>query len=136
MPTISHHAALIYVMVVVSAADGAMSASELKTIGELLKVLPVFRDYEPLKLMPTTQECAQILKEPDGYTAVLGLIREALPAHLRETAYSLALEVALADRRVALEEIRVLDTLRRELGIDRLVAAALERAMRARYQVG
>lgn len=122
-------------MVVVSAADGAMSASELKTIGELVKTLPVFREFEMLKLLPATQECAQILKEPDGYDAVLGLIKEALPAHLCETAYCLALEVALADRRVALEEIRVIDTLRRTLGLDKLVAAALERSMRARYQI-
>jgi len=135
MTTVSHHAALIYVMVVVSAADGAMSASELKTIGDLVKGLPVFDDFDPLKLVSTTQACAQILKEPDGYAAVLGLIKEALPPHLCETAYCLALEVALADRRVALEELRVLDTLRRELGIDKLVAAALERALRARNQI-
>ena len=67
--------------------------------------------------------------------AVLGLVKAALPEHLRETAYWLSLEVALSDSRVMLEEIRVIETIRRTLGIDRLVAAALERGARARYQV-
>lgn len=135
MKTISHHAALIYVMVVVSASDGAMSAKELRAIGDLVKALPVFKDFDQSRLVTISQECAQILQEPDGYAAVQGLVKEALPDELRETAYWLALEVALSDRRVALEEVRVIETLRRSLGIERLVAAALERAARARYQI-
>ncbi len=135
MKTISHHAALIYVMVIVSAADGAMSATELRAIGDLVRELPVFRDFDQTRLLPTSQECAAILQEPDGLDAVLGLMKDALPDHLRETAYWLALEVALADSRVALEEIRVIDTLRRTFGLERLIAAALERGARARYQI-
>jgi hypothetical protein len=135
MNAISHHAALIYVMVIVSASDGAMSAKELRTIGDLVKELPVFRDFDQSRLLPAAQECASILQEPDGFEAVLGLVRGALPDHLRETAYWLGLEVALTDSRVAVEEVRVLDTLRRSFGIERLVAAALERAARARYQI-
>jgi tellurite resistance protein len=134
MQTISHHAALIYVMVVVSAADGTMSDKELRTIGELTTHLPVFRGFDEHRLVPVSQECAAILAEEDGLEAVLGLIRENLPEHLRETAYWLALELALTDHRVLLEEIRVLDLLRRALGVDRLAAAALERGARARFQ--
>jgi tellurite resistance protein len=135
MKTISHHAALIYVMVVVAASDGSMSANELRAIGDLVKSLPVFRNFDHSRLVAISQECAQILQEPDGYAAVQGLVKEALPEELKETAYWLALEVALSDRRVALEEVRVIETLRRSLGIDRLVTAALERAARARYQI-
>lgn len=136
MKTISHHAALIYTMVVVSASDGVMSEKELKAIGALVKSLPVFRDFDEHNLVHMSQECAAILAEKDGLTAVLGLMKEALPDHLRETAYWLGLEVALTDRRIALEEIRVMELIRRALGIERLEAVALERAARARYQVG
>jgi tellurite resistance protein len=135
MHTISHHSALIYVMVIVSAADGVMSDRELKTIGNIAKTLPVFRDLEEHRLLPIAQECASILHEQDGADAALGLIKEALPDHLVETAYMLGLEVALSDSRVMLEEVRVLEILRRSLHIDRLVAAALERGARARYQI-
>jgi tellurite resistance protein len=134
MNTVSHHAALVYVMVVVSAADGAMSEKELAAIGEMTRRLPVFRDFDRDKLLMTAQDCAAILQEDDGLATILGLVEEALPEHLRETAYWLALEVALSDTGVALEEVRVIETLRRALGIDRLTAAALERGARARYQ--
>jgi tellurite resistance protein len=135
MKTISHHSALIYVMVIVSAADGNMSDRELKTIGTVAKTLPIFRDFEEHRVLPVSQECASILQEQDGADAALGLIKEALPQHLRETAYMLGLEVAMSDSRVMLEEVRMLEVLRRTLQIDRLTAAALERGARARYQV-
>jgi tellurite resistance protein len=135
MNTISHHTALVYVMVVVSASDGAMNDKELEAIGEITRKLPVFRNFDHSRLLALAQDCASILQEEDGLKAVLGLVADALPEPLRETAYWLALEVALTDNRVALEEVRVIDTLRRTLGLDRLVAAALERGARARYQV-
>ena len=135
MNTISHHAALVYVMVIVSAADGAMSDKELAAIGELTRRLPVFKDFDRDRLLVLAQDCGTILQEDDGLAAVLGLVKEALPDHLCETAYWLALEVALTDHKVMLEEVRVIEALRRALGLDRLVAAALERGARARYQV-
>lgn len=135
MNTVGPHSALIYVMVVVSASDGVMSERELKTIGQLIKTLPVFRDFEEHRLAMVAKDCAALLAEPEGIKAVIGLAKAALPVHLRETAYWLALELALADGRVMLEEIRVIETLRRDLGLDRLTAAAIERGARARYQV-
>ena len=135
MKTISHHTALVYVMVVVSAADGAMSDKELKAISDLTRTLPVFKDFDRDRLLVLAQDCSAILQEEDGLAAVLGLVKEALPEPLRETAYWLALEVALSDTQVKLEEVRLIEALRRALGIDRLVAAALERGARARYQI-
>jgi len=52
-PMISSHAALIYTMVLVSAADGDMSDAELRTMGELVSSLLAFRDYDS-KLLPET----------------------------------------------------------------------------------
>ena len=122
-------------MVVTAASDGAMSDHELAAIGGLVRTLPVFRDFSEDRLVPVAQECAAILQEDDGLDAVLGLVKEALPDHLRETAYYLALEVVLTDSQVMLEEIRVIEVLRRALSLERLEAAALERGVRARYQV-
>lgn len=134
MNAISHHAALVYVMVVVSASDGNMSERELRTIGDIVRTLPVFRGFDHYRLLAVSQECAAILQERDGLDAVLGLIKDAIPEPMRETAYWLGLEVALSDHRVVLEEIRIVELLRRTLGIDRLVAAALDRAAEARYR--
>jgi tellurite resistance protein len=133
MKALNEHSALIYVMVIVSAADGAMSDRELRTIGALTKALPSFRGFEEHSLIPISQECAAMLREPDALDSVLLLVRDALPPNLRETAYALALDIALTDSRVMIEEIRVLEIIRRALGLDKLVAAAIERAARARY---
>jgi tellurite resistance protein len=135
MKTISPHTALVYVMVVVSAADGAMNDKELKAIGDLTRTLPVFKDFDRDRLLVLAQDCSAILQEKDGLAAVLGLVKDALPEPLRETAYWLALEVALSDTTVKLEEVRMIETLRRALGLDRLVATALERGARARHQI-
>lgn len=130
---ISTHAALVYTMVMVSASDRDMKDVELSTIGHIVKHLPVFKDYEVDRLPATASECAELLSGDNGLDAALDLVVDSLPEGQRETAYALALEVAAADRKVALEEMRILELVRHGLGIDRLVAAAIERGVRARY---
>jgi tellurite resistance protein len=131
--TLNPQAALIYVMVVVSASDARMSDAELHTIGDVVRSMRVFEGFDENKIIPVASECGAILQEHEGLTAVLGLVKESLSPHLRETAYALALDIALAEAPVAMEENRVLQRLKVELGIDRLVAAALERAAIVRH---
>jgi tellurite resistance protein len=132
-PTLNPHAALIYVMVVVSAADALMSDAELHAIGDLVRSLPAFRGFSEDKIIPVARECAAILQEREGLDAVIGLVKETLTPQLRETAYAVALDVALADAPVHPEENRILHRLRLELDIDRLTAAALEKAAVVRH---
>jgi len=133
MTTLNPHSALIYVMVVVSAADASMSDAELHLIGDIVRSLPVFKGFPEEKLIGVSRECAAILQEREGLNAVLGLVKEALPKNLRETAYALGLEIALAEAPVYAEENRVLQRLRTTLDIDRLTAAALEKAAIVRH---
>ena len=132
MNAISHHAALIYVMVIVSAADGEMTDAELHVMGELIRLLPVFADYEKEHLPATAEACAELLGDEDGLENALVMIKQALPARLKETAYAVACDVAGADGAVHQEELRLLEMIRHEVGIERLAAAAIERAARAR----
>jgi tellurite resistance protein len=129
----NHHTALIYTMVVVSAADGDMTDRELLTIVELVRTLPVFRDFDQQQLTKTSEACAKVLGETDGLDRVIALITKALPPRLRETAYAVACDVAAADLDPHQEVLRLLEILRNELGLDRLTAAAIERGSRARY---
>ncbi len=130
---VTHHTALIYTMVLVSAADGDMTDAELATIGEIVRTLPVFRDCRTDLLTSASEDCANLLGEDDGLETVLGLIARSLPATLCETAYVVACEVAAADLVADQEELRLLEMLRFRLDIDRLSAAAIERATRARH---
>jgi len=125
--------ALIYAMVLVSAADRDMTDSELHTIGEVVKQLPVFRGFDSAQLTATAQDCAKLLGEADGLEKTLEMIAGSLPRHLHETAYALSCDVAAADGEASQEELRVLQLLRHRLKVGRLEAAAIERGARARF---
>ncbi len=131
--TVSHHAALIYTMVLMSAADSNMTDQELAAIGEIVKTLPVFRDFDHDMLVSHGETCAEIINQEDGFDAVIDLIIEALPVKLHETAYALACDIAAADGTVKQEELRLLEYLRHKLEVGRLPAAAIERGARARH---
>jgi tellurite resistance protein len=132
---IDSHSALIYTMMLVSAADTDMTDAELQIIGDIVNHLPAFRGYDRKRFTKDLKECAQILAKDDGLEQALKGIKAALPQKLRETAYAVACDVAAADGEASQEELRVLELLRHRLGIDRLIAAAVERGARARFAV-
>lgn len=134
MSTLNPETALIYSMIMASASDRSMTDAELATIGEIVKTLPAFRDYNLDLLTETARSCAHLLAQESGMDTVLQLIKEALPIHLRETAYALACDVVAADLHPSREEIRMLAILRDLLDLDKLTAAAIERGARARFQ--
>jgi tellurite resistance protein len=130
--TIDHHAALIYTMVLVSAADREMSDDELEHIGNVISHWPVFHDFDRDRLSTYAQDCAELLRGENGLDTAIETIRAALPAKLVETAYALACDIAAADGFASQEELRLLEMLRHQLKVGRLEAAAIERATRAR----
>ena len=130
---IDHHSALIYVMVLVSACDGDMTDDELETIGENVRYMPIFRDFDGEQVMGATRECTSMLSDSDGLDTVLTVVEQALPVKLRETAYAVACDIAAADAKASQEELRMLEMIRHRLGVDRLCAAAIERGARARH---
>jgi tellurite resistance protein len=131
--TISPQTALIYCMVIAAVADGKLKASETRSIAEMTQVLPAFRGYDFDMLQTAAGDCATLLDQRDGLDAAIGLVKEALPERLRETAYALACDVVAVDGTAEQEELRWLEMLRHELGVSRLHAAAIERGSRARY---
>lgn len=128
------HGALIYTMVIVSAADANMSDRELETIGEIIAHLPVFRGFDRRTLAGFLNSCAEALAAEDGLEKTLEAIKESLPPNLRETAYAIACDLVAADGEASQEELRVLELIRHRLNVDRLTAAAIERGARARAQ--
>jgi len=134
MTTASPHDTLIYIMVVMSAADRSMTDSELSKIGNIINTLPVFDDYDADNLVLAASRCTEILQADDGLEQILKNAVETLPRHLYETAYALAVEVAAADLHLEQEELRLLQILRDRFNLDRLACAAIERGARARHQ--
>ena len=127
------HAALINLMVMVSASDADMTDEELRVIGDTVRLLPVFRGFDVDDLPRLAREVTAMLQASDGLDQAMTQIEESLPPHLRETAYAMACDVAAADGKASQEELRLLEIVRHRLGIDRLIAAAIERGARARH---
>ena len=82
---------------------------------------------------PWRQTVFDLMEEEDGLDALFGLIRDALPERLYETAYALSCDMVAADGQARDVELRMLEEVRHELQIDRLHAAAIEWAARARH---
>ncbi len=125
--------ALVAVMFAVSVSDEEIRTAELVTIERIVNHLPVFADYDSDRLKTVSRTVLDLFSEEDGLDALFGLIRDALPDKLNETAYALACDVAAADGTLGQPELRLLEEIRHELNIDRLHAAAIERGARARH---
>jgi tellurite resistance protein len=132
---LDHHRALIYTMVVVSAADSDMPEAELRIIGDIVGDLPVFRDFDQRDLPQLLNDCTDLIGRDNGLEETLKAIKAALPAKLRETAYAIACDLVASDGEATQEELRVLELLRHRLNLEPLVAAAIERGARARFQI-
>lgn len=124
---------LVAVMLAASASDENIGAAELLAIESIVDHLPVFAGYDKDRLRRVTGIVSELFGEEDGLDALFGLVRDALPPKLYETAYALACEVTAADGTLRDEELRLLEEIRHELKIDRLAAAAIERGTRARH---
>ena len=134
---IDTQAALIYIMVMVAAADNNMADAELHIIGDIVNHLPVFADYDQKRLTKDLKDCAGLLGRDTGLEEALKSVKTAIPAKLRETAYALACDVAAAGgaagKELSQETLRLLELVRHRLAVDRLTAAAIERGARARF---
>jgi tellurite resistance protein len=127
--------ALVCAMVLTSVADGPMSDAEVVMMSRLVGELPAFAEFHADGIERVTETVLALLARSDGLDLALALIRDALPTRLRETAYLLACEVCAADGDATQAELRFLEELRAGLDLDRLMAVAIERAARARFQV-
>jgi tellurite resistance protein len=134
LPLPTPHEALIYLMVITSASDRDMTDVELARIGDVVRSWPVFEDFNRDRLIAVAQTCQKMLHEKDGLEGVLASVAEALPERLRDTAYAAAFEVAAVDLEMRMEEVRVLQLVRRQLELDTLTVAAIGRAAKARLR--
>ncbi len=126
--------ALVLTMVLVAAADGGMTDREIGVMSGQVQTLPVFHDFTTEQLRTVTDAAVKLLNEEDGLQHAARLMRGALEPRLRETAYALACEVVAASTVTKQRTLEMLDFVRNELHLDPLVAAAIERGVRARHQ--
>lgn len=132
-PALTAQDALVAVMMAISVSDETIRTSELVSIERIINHLPVFATYDMDRIKMVSQMMFDLFEVEDGIEALFGLVREALPERLYETAYALACDVAASDGRLDETELRFLEETRYELNINRLHGAAIEQGARARH---
>ena len=134
LPSFSTCDALVSLMVAVSASDENMRTSELVAIERMVDHMPVFAAYDVDRIRVVSQTVITLFEEEDGIEALFGLVRDALPERLYETAYALCCDVAAADGRLTENEAEFLQEIRHELNVSRLHAAAIELSSKLRHR--
>ena len=125
--------ALVHLMVVTASSDEGISEHELQVIASLIDRSPVFEGFDLTRLETVANEAVD-LTNAIGLDGVLDAAVAAVPERLHDTAYALAVEVAVVDVQLPQEELRLLEMVRDRLEVDRLVTAAIEASARARMR--
>jgi uncharacterized membrane protein YebE (DUF533 family) len=131
---VTQQEALVYAMVVAAESDQEIAEAEIGMIGDVVSHLPLFKGVDRAAVAAMAARASDLLAKAGGSERMFGLIRKALPAPLRETAYALACDMIAVDRRLNRHEMRTLDQLRIQLEVDPAMARAIEQAAEVRFK--
>lgn len=126
---------LIAIMIAVSVSDDAIRTSELVAIERMVDHLPVFAKYDVERIKEVSNAVYDTFAEEDGLDMFWDSVRTTLPERLYDTAYAMACDVAASDGKAREGELRMLEDMRYELNLDRLLASAIEAGARARHRI-
>ena len=125
--------ALIHIMVVTASSDEGISQNELDAIADQIVRSPVFDGYD-MDQLSHVANAAVDKTNAEGFEGVLTDAVAAIPERLHDTAYALAVEIAVVDVQLPQEELRLLEMVRDRLTLSSLVTGAIEASARARMR--
>jgi hypothetical protein len=125
--------ALIHIMVVTASSDEGISQNELDAIADQIVRSPVFDGYDMDRLSQVANAAVD-KTNAEGFEGVLDAAVAAIPERLHDTAYALAVEIAVVDVQLPQEELRLLEMVEDRLQISSLVVGAIEASARARMR--
>lgn len=125
--------ALIHIMVVTASSDEGISQNELDAIADQIVRAPVFEGYDMDRLSGVANNAVD-KTNAEGFEGVLDAAVAAIPERLHDTAYALAVEIAVIDVDLPQEELRLLEMVADRLSISSLVVGAIEASARARMR--
>ncbi|MFH1796095.1 MAG: tellurite resistance TerB family protein [Pseudomonadota bacterium] len=105
------------VLLSVVASDGEISDEEVDTFSLLANRHPIFVQQSPHEFRRMIDEQFSILRKR-GWEALADKASSHLPSNLRPTVFALAVDLVLADGRVEVAEEKMIDSLRRKLGVE------------------
>jgi uncharacterized membrane protein YebE (DUF533 family) len=126
--------ALVYAMVIAAEADHQVVQAEIDIIGDLVHHLPAFAGLDRVAMTEMASRCSERIASEGSVDPLFEEIRHALSPGLRDTAYALICDVIAVDRRLNRDEMRLLDQIRAQLGVDPTLARTVERVTELRFQ--
>lgn len=112
------NSALVEVMLMAASADGELKPTELRALLTRVFERPEFEGTKPAELNALIEGSAKKLAGARKLDDVLESLRKRLPDHRnRLLGFGLATAIALADRKATREELGLLKTFQRALGI-------------------
>lgn len=106
------------------AADGYISDEEAQSLAIDLAKRKFFDKYTAKQMNSIFQKLVKIIKN-DGVEALVEKSRDSLPYELRETAFAVAIDLALADGHLDNSEKDILTKIQQHLGISDDVATKI-----------
>ena len=127
--------ALVLTMVLVAAADGGMTDREIGVMAGQVQTLPAFHDFTTEQFSTVTDAAVRLLNEDDGLQHAARLMRGALRAAAARDRLRAGVRGGRGERRGEVSgHWRCWTSSASELRLDPLIAAAIERGVRARHQ--
>lgn len=114
--TFNQQEAFLAIALATTAADGRIDESEAKGIFAYLLQMKIFQGLSERQLSDMLKKLVKIL-EKEGVGGLVSIAKTSLPAQLRETAFTCAVDLALADGTIEEGEKSLLEELQRVLEV-------------------
>jgi len=108
--------AFLGIALAASAADGVMRDEETKNISAYLTQMKIFKKYSEREIRDIFEKLFKVL-EKEGIGGLVAIAKGSLPENLRETAFTCAVDIAIADNVIEENENALLQELQRVLDI-------------------
>ena len=105
------YGALAAVAIAAARADGSVMSSEADRVEHTLSTLPLFREHSAEQLRGLVERIVSMMRDEDA-ESVVTRAAESVPSALRGTAFTIGVDVLLADGRLRPSEERFLEVLR------------------------
>jgi tellurite resistance protein len=114
--TFTKQEAFLGIALATSAADGTIDESEAKSIFAYLLQMRIFDGYTERQVTDMFKKLLTVL-ENEGIGGLVAIAKSSLPDDLRETAFSCAVDIALADGTIDENEKALLEELQQVLEV-------------------
>ena len=125
------HGALAAIAIGAARADGSIVSCEADRVEHTLSTLPLFRDYSAEALRALVEAVVSRMRNGEA-NSLVKRAAEDLPSRLRGTAFTIGVDVLLADGRLRPSEEQFMEELRLLLRVRRSFVSKVMTVLRAK----